>query len=182
MDIYYKIPYSVYKDLGAAYNTAMRELPKDDDWCALMDYDTMFLHPHFGKQIHDIIHAHPYAGMFTCVSNRTGNPRQRYAGIISNNPDIRHHRKIAEHQYNNHYADVRVLMNHISGFLMIVQKKTWKNIKFRERSASTNILGVDHDFGDRLLKAGKNIILMKGVYIFHYYRMLEGIRAKEHLK
>jgi len=182
MDIYFKTPYSIDKNLGAAYNQAMRELPNDDDWCAIMDYDTMFLHPFFAKQISDIIHKYPDTGMFTCVTNRTGNIRQRFAGIISENGDIRHHRRIAEKLYNQSYLHINELNRTISGYLMVIQKKTWNKIKFRERQDSTNILGVDIDFGKSLLAAGKKIILMKGVYIFHYYRLLEGKKSKIHLK
>jgi GT2 family glycosyltransferase len=64
----------------------------------------------------------------------------------------------------------------ISGMMMIIQKKTWKEFPF-----SDGLLSVDNDISRRLLRAGKPVRLIKGIYLLHYYRMCEGRNYKKHL-
>ncbi|MEK6881617.1 MAG: hypothetical protein AABY22_18495, partial [Nanoarchaeota archaeon] len=67
----------------------------------------------------------------------------------------------------------------VAGFMFIVQKKIWKHIKFPETG---KILSVDKIFMQGIIDAGLKIMLMEGVYVLHYYRLLEGgVRYKEHL-
>jgi GT2 family glycosyltransferase len=61
-----------------------------------------------------------------------------------------------------------VLDNKISGFLMLISKQTWNEIKFNEE---LQVLHVDRDYAARILAAGKPIRVMDDVLIYHSYRV-----------
>jgi len=174
--IYYFTPYSLEKNLGEAYNHYMSLIRRDQDWCCLLDGDTMFLAPNWGAQLHYIVSLYPDTGMFTCMTNRVGTLKQRKDGIMSANGDMGYHRRIACRLQQNHYYDIEPLNQHCSGLMMMVRKKTWKQVKF-----SDGLLGVDFQYCDDLIAKGYDIKLMKGVYLMHYYRFLEGSKSKKHL-
>ncbi len=175
--IYYFTPYALNKNLGAEYNHYMNLLERDQDWACFVDADVMFLTPDFGQQIHDIVKKYPNTGMFTATTNRVGTIKQRYKGELSKNPDIRYHKRLAMRLQKSNYDKVEDLYCRISGLIMVIQKKTWKKVKFPE-----GLLGVDYEFSNELHYNGFNILLMKGVYVLHYYRLLEGRCSIKHLE
>jgi GT2 family glycosyltransferase len=175
-NIYYFTPYNLDKNLGAAYNEYMKLIPRDRDWACLLDGDTMFLTPDFGTQIHHIVSMYPDTGMFTCMTNRVGIIKQRYQGIMSANGEMGYHKRLANRIQRENYEEVEPINQHCSGLMMLIQKKTWKKVKFTD-----GLLGVDFKFCDNLIAAGYDIKLMKGVYLMHYYRFLEGRHNKNHL-
>jgi hypothetical protein len=61
---------------------------------------------------------------------------------------------------------------------MAVQKKIWKKVPFPE---DHQVLNVDKFFSQSMLKAGYPIYRADGLYLFHYYRLLEGANSKDHL-
>lgn len=176
-NVYFFKPYSLGKNLGKAYNQYMALLPNDEDWGCLLDGDTCFLTPNYGHQISYIVNKHPEVGMFTCLTNRVGNLPQCFRNQISADPDIRVHKRIAHQLQLENYEKVSELKGSISGLMMLIQKKTWKEFPF----ANSGIIGVDNDISRRLLKANKKVMLMEGIYMFHYYRLLEGRSFKDHL-
>jgi GT2 family glycosyltransferase len=176
MNIYYFTPYSLDKNLGAAYNQYMELLPSDDDWACFLDGDTMFLTFDWGHLIQSAVESHPEAGMFTCYTNRVNNPNQCYRKYFSENRNIVAHRNIAKVCRETCKNRVKQLTRSISGMMMIIQKKTWKQFPFIE-----GIIGVDTDISKRLLAGGKKIFLIESVYLLHYYRLAEGRRYKKHL-
>jgi GT2 family glycosyltransferase len=179
MNVHILKPYSVEKNLGKAYNEAIKLIP-DGDWACLMDYDTMFLTPDCGKILYDYAEMFPFVGMFTCLTNRIHplSPDQLYNGELNEDTDVRTHIRIAEKVKSDLY-DTTTLNKAVSGFLMMVKKTTWNDIQFSE---DKKCLGVDNDFCFRLLDNGRSIVRMDGLYIFHTYRLQNGIGNKEHLK
>lgn len=172
-------PYSVEKNLGKAYNDAVRLLP-DGDWACLMDYDTMFLTPDCGKILHEYATLFSTTGMFTCYTNRI-HPLakdQLLKGVIINNTDVQYHLTLADQAKENLYQVTR-LDKAVSGFLMMINKSTWNDIKFTE---DMKCLGVDNDYCYRLLDNGRSIVRMDGMYVWHSYRLQNGISNKDHLK
>jgi len=178
--VYYFTPYSIEKNLGEVYSNYMSLIPNDDDWGCLLDADTMFLTPNFGHQIQDIINKYQNdnVGLFTCYTNRIGNLEQCYRGQISEDSDIKNHKKIALEIQKSNYDKVKPLNHFISGHLMIIQKKVWKTLEFDKKG----LLAIDNKISYRVLRNGYKILLMEGVYIFHYYRLIEGRLDKSHLK
>jgi GT2 family glycosyltransferase len=173
--IYFFVPYSFEGNLGKAYNDYMRLLPNDDDWGVVMDGDTMFLTPDWGTHIKELIEEHPDAGCITCITNRIANKNQRIAMPSTN---ILEHRKRAMALLRERRNYVIKTKRHISGLLMAVKKSTWKEIPFPELGT---ILNVDNVWSKKLIRAGKEILIAKGLYILHYYRWSEGRASTSHI-
>ena len=177
--IYYFVPYSLERNIGKAYNQYMALLPNDNDWGVLMDGDTMFLTFDWGHAIEEVIKKLPDAGLITCLTNRISTGRGQFYNEDST--DIIVHRAIAKHLDKEFRGQYRRNNARVSGFLMAIQKKTWIDVgKFPE--ASNKILGVDDAFSKKVLRTGKGIYIMKGMYKLHYYRMAEGRKYKDHLR
>lgn len=170
-------PYSTSKNLGQVYNYAMSLIP-DGDWACICDYDTMFLTSNCGEILNNYAEMFPDYALLTCWTNRI-HPlakAQLYGGEVCENDSIRYHQQIAEKIQDNLY-EVSDITHEISGFLMLISKKTWNQTKFW---VSGRCLGVDNQFSNDLLRAGKKIGRMEGLYVWHSYR-LNDIKDKTHL-
>jgi len=176
--IFYFVPYSLSKNIGQAYNQYMSLLPNDNDWGVLMDGDTMFLTFDWGHAIAEVINKLPDAGIITCQTNRIRQKKQLYD---ESSPDILVHRLIAKTLDEKYRGQTRKINTHISGFFMAIKKKTWKDVgKFPE--ADGKLLTVDNAFSNKIIRSNKNIYLMRGMYVFHYYRFAEGKNYTDHLR
>lgn len=172
--IKYTIGYSK-GNLGAGYNDFMSTLQKGQ-WGAICDIDFLLWSDQL-PYIEKIVQSIPDAGMFTCLTNRVGNLDQCYKKYLSNNGEMKHHRKIALKLLQTKGLIVKETNKPVSGHFIIVKKETWDKHKF-----DNGILGVDNKYCQKLLKSGKKIYIMQGIYGFHYYRLLEGMGYKDHLK
>jgi GT2 family glycosyltransferase len=178
-------PYSLTGNLGKAYNETMALMP-DNDWCCLMDCDTMFLTPDCGSILHEyarqVMNTYTWAGLYpilTCYTNRI-NPNathQLLNGHFYDDDQVLPHIKIAQAQRSELYKTTEIKQV-ISGFLMMVHRKTWDSVHFCE---DLKCLGVDNDFSRRVLATGRKILRMEGLYIWHNYRLANGIHDKSHL-
>lgn len=177
MKIHLMIPYALDKNLGRAYNEAM-ELIGEDDWGCLIDYDVQLLTPDAVRILYEYAELYPDA-FLTCFTNRIHpcNKDQLYGGVLSNISDIRQHTVIAE-TLAARARNVTSIEHHLSGFLMLLSKKLWKEVKFTE---DLKCLGVDTDYFERLKAAEKQLYRMNSLYVFHSYRLMKGIRNKSHL-
>jgi UDP-galactopyranose mutase len=176
--LYFFAPYSMNGNLGWAYNSYMKLVPRDDDWVCFVDRDVMFMTPDYGSQIAEIVAQHPDTGLLTALTNRIGNRSQLHGGEISDDPNIVNHRDIAADLQRRCRYEVQRIEAPVSGFLMVVRKRVWKAVKFSE---NLKLLHADWDFSRRLVAKGYSIGLMKGVYVFHYYRLKEGAADISHL-
>ena len=178
MHIYYGIPYALDKNLGAEYNRYMNLLPNGDDWMVITDGDIM-LFDDFGHQIAEVIKKIPDAGLITCYTNRIAKNKAQLYEVDST--DILVHRVIAKKVNKESRGQYRKINQRVSGFLMAIQKKTWKEVgKFPE--IPNKILDIDGLFSNKILRSNKGIYIMRGVYVLHYYRFLEGAKYKDHLR
>jgi GT2 family glycosyltransferase len=179
MKVWLSTPYDLEKNLGKAYNEFMQLLP-DDDWACLMDYDVQLLTPDAVRIIHTYVDLCPNAGILTCRTNRasTLSFMQLHQGVVNENPDITWHITLAERYKANQLYNISIIPRDISGFLMVISKKLWKEINFTE---DKKCLGVDTEFNRRVRSAGHPIYLMDGLYCFHQYRIMNGIHNKKHL-
>ena len=178
MKIHIKTPFAEDKNLGRAYNEAFEDI-EERDWVCLIDHDVLFLTPDAINIMYEYVRSFPEAGIFTCYTNRI-HPlaaAQLLDGRVNENTCVKYHQ---ERAYNQKRFGISVteLRHHISGFLMLVSKKTWREIKFPE---SGKCLGVDNDYSQAILDAGKTIYRMNGLYVWHSYR-LNDIKDKSHLQ
>jgi GT2 family glycosyltransferase len=177
--IHIKIPFAEDKNLGWAYNQAFDNVP-ESDWVCLIDHDVLFLTPDAINLMYEYVRSFPETGIFTCFTNRIHplSVEQLLNGQVSENFSIDFHTQLA---YNQKRFGVTVteIKHVISGFLMLVSKQTWEKIKFPEHG---KCLGVDNLFSQGVLNEGKKIYRMDSLYVWHSYRMTNGITNKDHLK
>ena len=160
-------------DLGRCYNEFMALLPADDDWACFIDHDAMFTTRDWYAQLTRVVSRHPDAGCFTAMTNRIGNPAQvhgsgRRRGAMPNaNHDIQHHRRVgARLRKQFDCAVVPLTERHLmSGVVMLTRKSVWKQIGF-----APGFLGVDGAYHRGCLRLGYEVYLMRGVYVYHWYR------------
>lgn len=175
--IHVKTPFDLDKNLGRAYNKAFEDVG-ERDWVCLIDHDVMFLTPDAIGLMHEYVRSFPETGIFTCYTNRI-HPLavdQLLDGKVSENTCVKYH---TERAYNQKRFGITVKeINHvISGFLMLISKKTWNQIKFSENG---KCLGVDNFYSQAVLDAGKKIYRMESLYVWHTYR-INDIKDKSHL-
>lgn len=177
--IHVKTPFDLEKNLGRAYNKAFEDV-EERDWVCLIDHDVMFLTPDAIGLMYEYVRSFPETGIFTAYTNRI-HPLaadQLLDGKLNENTCIKYH---TERAYNQKRFGITVTeINHvISGFLMLISKRTWNEIKFPENG---KCLGVDNFYSQAVLDAGKKIYRMNSMYVWHSYRLQNGIKDKEHLR
>jgi len=177
--IYYFVPYSLTKNIGEAYNQYFELLPNDTDWGVLMDGDICFLNFDWGHIIQEVVDKIPNAGLITCYTNRISKNKVQLYGEDSHN--ILVHRLIAKQLDKEQRGEYLKVNKRVSGFLMVIQKRTWREIGGFPAIPGV-ILDIDGLISRKIMSAGKNIYLMSGLYVFHYYRMAEGRKYKDHLR
>jgi hypothetical protein len=165
MKIHYLQPFALDKNIGRAYNEACEPIP-DGDWICLRDGDSMFLRHDWGQQLHDIVsrHGDQYA-LFGCRTNRLRTDDQIYSRAFFDDPNVLHHKVIADNLAATRYADVTNFLHPLAGLLMLFPKTTWHRVRFKE-----NRINLDAHFSNELRQQGYRIGLMEGVYCFHFYR------------
>lgn len=178
--VWYSNPFSVEKNIGKALNEFC-ELVPDGDWICLQDGDMMYLTPDWGKQIHDAIKLHGSKfGLIGCVTNRLGRPIQRI-GEMDNDHNILNHYQTAIQLSKEHYAvvDDVTKKKYIAGMFMLFPKEVWKRVKFAE-----NNIAFDDQFSQDVRRKGYKLGLMKGLYVYHAYRIWSDNPSKDrqHLK
>ena len=181
--IYFFTPYSFQKKMFDAWDGYM-DLLLPGDYACMMDGDIMFLKSDFGHHIQKYTEKFPDTGLFTCYSSRSRTkwvmPERNLFGSLS----IIEHKRLADRLYKEHHLDVKEINDRVTGHLMMMKKSTWMQIreKVQERCKDLNILSVDSVISTEVLAAGMKIRLMQGVYVLHYYRLLEGASTKTHLQ
>lgn len=178
------IPYSTNKRLFEAYDREVMLLENDTDWVCFLDGDTAFLTPDWGHVITDYTKKFPDTGLFTCYASRCHYQWQLPPGANPNDPSILFHRWMAKQLAADFAGQVADLNKIIAGHLMVIQKKTWLQIRneLKQTTASKMVLGVDTKICHAVMRANKKIRLMKSIYLLHYLRMGEGINNNSHLK
>jgi hypothetical protein len=176
--VWYFVPGAGNKQYGAALNAHCSLVPNDNDWILIRDNDTCFLNPYINRQIESIIarHGADY-DLLSCYTNRLGLPWQMPYGM-SDNPDILHHKRIADKHFDELYDEVEGTTKNVAGLFMLFPKKTWSKHPFCE-GISEDGKFFDYRFADAVRQSGGKIGICKGIYLFHYYRMHQS-DPKEH--
>jgi GT2 family glycosyltransferase len=180
--IYYSVPYSTEKNLGKYYNDFMRMLPSDDDYGCFVDGDTMFTTTNYGHIINDVVNENPDVGCFTCYTNRIGCKWQVAPGVDQDTNDMNYHRNFGlslQTIFGTECEDMTDVSNKevLSGHLMLLKKSVWKKIGgFAEKG----MLGIDNDLHWKIKNNNEKVYIMKGIYIFHWYRWPDP-KNKSHL-
>lgn len=175
--IWFFTPYSSEKSMGPVYNKYCETVP-DEDWICLMDGDSMFLESNFGHIAQNYIDRYPECRLFIPVTNRVGKKSHCFNRIRSDDPNIIHHRKISEAVRDSLEIKDMSHVRYPSMPCFLFSKKTWKEVGgFYDNG---QILGVDIRFSKKTLELGP-CYRMNGLYLFHYYRLCEGINSRSHI-
>lgn len=179
------IAYSHEKRLASAYNAIMDRM-NEDDWVCFLDHDALFTTYDWYVQISEIIDKYPDAGLFVAMTNRIGLPIQvpfatlskqrlkEYGGPVytvdGNSHDMIFHRQLGHTILKNHRTDVLDITGRISnGVVQVTSKAAWKEAgRFNEQRCGLG--GVDTDYHRAMKRIGKKVYLMRGVYVYHWYR------------
>jgi len=167
-----KIPYGLNGDLAGAYNSAMKSA--FTDWVILMDQDVFICNPHWYEMCIEVINYvdNEKVGMITCMTSFLDS----YKGIRNEqsqmpdrevrNSNIEDHICLAKEQYQKYGIELRRVKSYkTAGFFMLINKKIWETIPFR--NIGTGVQGIDWNFCKRLLDNGYQIYEMPGLYVFH---------------
>jgi len=179
------IPFSPEKDLGAAYNAAMKRL-RSGDWAVFLDHDAMFTTYGWHSQIAEAIKRHPDAWVFTCMTNRIMCKWQKVAGADRCGHDIMHHRRLGGRLAAAHGSTAVKVTGRtpLSGVLMVVSFDRWKaGLRFE-----SGFFGVDNALHLLCRRKGGEVYLLRGLYVYHWYRgdgvrdQLKGVATAKSMK
>jgi GT2 family glycosyltransferase len=156
-------------NIGIAYNDVMQN--SSFEWVGFKDDDVMFLnHNWYAMFLRAIEVVGENAGMITCFTNRIGCPLQKAPDVDRHINDIAYHKRVAEELLEEHgpaATDVTNSQFNPSGMCFVTSKKAWYDVGGFKK---TGLLGVDTTYGGRLKEKGYKVYLLKGLYVYHWYR------------
>lgn len=167
-DLIMTVPFAINQNVGIAYNRIMERL---EGWVGFMDHDIFFANPGWYELFVDAIdRLGENAGLITCVTNRIGCQLQKQPNVDRNNHDIRYHKKMARQTYDqsgNEIVDITGSPFSPSALVFITHKRAWQKAGgFSERKH----IGCDNDYCGRLKRNGYRLFVIKGLYVYHWYR------------
>lgn len=165
-----RIAYEPGGQLGADYNRIFRET--QHGWVLLLDHDVLLLNPHWYTIAQECIRANPRAGIFTCWTNKIGNPAQRWESAEACGDSLVAHRHLARSIFSdNGYKSTVIDGSKCSGMLLLIRAEAWRRVggfpgvgMFRE----------DWIFGRKVQAAGFEVRRMDGLYVYHVRDRSEG--------
>lgn len=169
MSIEYFQPFSIFKKIGSAYNTSMNRL-RDDEYGVFTDADTIFTTPDYGNCIAANILRYPKVRCFTAMTNRVGCTYQIPDDVDVVTNDYMYHRNYGIARQKEFYYKVQNVakLNYpFSGFFMIFRKDLWNEIG---GAREDGMLGTDTNLYRKVVKNGDKILMLKGVFLYHFYR------------
>jgi len=181
--IYFFTPYSFEKKLFQAYDMYMNLVPDNNDWACFLDGDTMFFENNFGHRIQEYVDKYPDTGIFTSYASRSSYKFMVRNGTNQESDSIAYHRRRSAEISRMLHGQAKEINEHIAGHLICIKKSIWMLIRpqLLKVCDGANLLGVDTQISNQVLGHGLKIRLMKEIYLFHYYRLLEGKTYKQHL-
>lgn len=167
------------RNLGFAYNAAMERL-REDDWACFLDHDACFTTREWYQQLEDITARLAEPCLLTSATNRVGCDWQVVTDVDCDNHSMSYHRVLGAREqarFGTQIDDVtdRSLM---SGVVILLSKRTWRLLGgFRD-----GFLGVDNHLHQTARDKGLRVYLMRGVYVYHWYRAEVGPGARRERK
>jgi hypothetical protein len=181
--IWFFIPYAFDRKLFEAWDRNMNLVTNPEDWICMMDGDVAFFRNDFGHHMQRYIEKYPDIALFSCYASRSGTPYMMPENNLFPEKNIVIHAMRAERCARKHAIEIEYLDKRVTGHLMCMQKATWLKSResIKEKCSGRELYGIDTIVSIQILADGGKIGLMKGLYVFHYYRMLQGAKDKSHL-
>lgn len=170
--IWFFTPYSFEKKLYDSYDLYMQTISNPDDWGCLMDGDMAFFNSDFGHHLQEYINKYPDTGLFICYASRSPYEHQVKPGTNPENDSVKYILNNSLKSYSEDHLKIVEQNKRVCAPLLLIQKKTWTAYrnKIGSKCKATNIQAVDSAISDVLMQAGKKILLMAGVNVYHYFR------------
>lgn len=179
--IWFFTPYSFEKKLFEAWDKYMDMVDNPEDWVCMMDGDVLFLLADFGHQMQEYIDKYPDTGLFTTYASRAHRQEYIRKGCDENNPSILYHYDNAVRCRNTLHLMVKTLGKPALGHVMLIKKSTWMMIRdrVRELTVENKILGVDVRISKAISELNMSQLLMRGIYVLHYFRFKHGKKQRD---
>lgn len=164
------MPFALDRNLGAAYNQAMRDSVPHGGWACFLDHDMMFTTREWFGQISEAILAAPHAGAFTAVTNRIAAAWQK-APEAARLPAAKQHDVAAHRAIGQDRLRRRTLLDitdtkGFGGVVMVVSRAAWDEVG----GFANGLLCVDHGMHFALRQAGRRNYLIESLYVYHWRR------------
>ena len=178
--IWFFTPYSFQKKLFEAWDAYMNLVQDPNDWVCMMDGDVLFLIADFGHQMQEYIDKYSDTGLFSCYASRAHRQEYIRKGVDMENPSVLYHYDQSEKCRNTLHLNVKEIGKPALGHLMLIKKATWLLIRDRvkELTAQHNILGVDVRISRAISELGMPVLLMRGIYVLHFFRIKYGLKER----
>lgn len=166
--IHYLFPYSTTKNIGGAYNEAIRNTKAEpNDWIVIKDWDVAFLTPDAGRQVDEIARTTDFT-LLGCMTGRLRAKDQLVNGKFDTRVNMFKNLEDAQRVEKEHWAVVEPIPI-VAGMFLMFRWQTWANVGgFEENSHRA-----DMEFNRDIIRMGGKIGVMKGLYCFHAYRLWE---------
>lgn len=178
--IWYFTPYSFEKKLFDAWDAYMNLVQDPNDWVCMMDGDVLFLIADFGHQMQEYIDKYPDTGLFSTYASRAHRQEYIRKGSDMENPSILYHYDQAEKCKNTLHLKVKTIDKPALGHIMLIKKATWLLIRDRvkEITEGHKILGIDVRISRAISEMNMPVLLMRGIYVLHFFRMKYGLKER----
>lgn len=181
--IRYMTPAGSQKNIGEVYNGACELVTDPSDWIVLRDGDTMFLTDNWMQICEDAAERYPDTTIFGCYTNRIGLEYQLHHGF-DDDPNIINHINIAKQCWEEHGSDCELIEEPVAGMFMMFRRELINHVRFQDdlvRYEGRRPIFFDYDFCKKVLNQKGRIRLIKGLYLFHKYRIDKDRRDISHL-
>jgi len=175
-------PFATDKNISREYNGHCELVPAEADWILIMDFDAMILSHKTYQVIENAIKNYPETLIFGAMTNRVGYSFQRLLPAQDENDSIKYHIQIAEQLADQYPNGEYEKANQCAGFFMLFRKSYWLKNKFQDRIMDTTGNLFDWKFARSAGKVDGGIKILKGVYVFHQYRITKDWKDKSHLR
>ncbi len=163
-------PYSLERNLGAAYNRHMA-LIGESDWAVFTDHDVLpGLDRDWFHRFAEAIAVRPQAGAFVAVTNRIDAVWQRAEEVDPDNHDIGYHTAAALARRSRRTLLDITDTKGFGGVCFALSKAAWAEAG----GFADGLLCVDHSIHFRLRAAGRRIYLLENLYVYHRRRAFVG--------
>ena len=163
-----RILYEPGPHAGFAFNRAMETV---SGWVLFVDHDVLLrCNPQWYEICQQVIReVGENAGFITCKTNRTGTPMQQISSM-KDSDNVKDHVLFARtlwEEFGTAVEKIPETAPPFSGYFLLTNKKVWEDVG----GVKDGFYGVDNDFSWKVDKAGYERYIMKGLYIYHLYKM-----------
>ena len=169
------------RDYGAVLNRHCELVPYDEDWIIIRDQDTFYFpDTDYRRIIREATIKYPDTGIFGAYTNRIGLKWQLDEPEASPELNIMnlYKRAVERNKLGSECVEVN---KPIAGFFMMFKKGTWKSTRFSEGDMAQSDILFDWEFSQKVMSMNLKTRLIKGLYLFHFYRMQKNIKDTRHI-